>query len=215
MERKCAVCGLVANIDKANSNKIISYKKKFYHYECFSNLCDQKMTSKRTSPSWAEAKAAINDLVEETTKAQQTLIDKDILCRWVMEKYELSLMSNAIYTKFDAIYCGTYSGLAYAITPLELFNEWQYYWEELCGIHKQNRLSGEPAIHYDLAVLLRKNAEYRRIVEKNKIAQELRKQQMEEEALNAIPRIIVRQKTKSKNKIADLYQEMNGGEDNE
>ena len=218
MERKCVGCGNMVVIDKINSHKAIHYKNGFYHYDCFDSLCDKRMTHKSRSiaESWSNNKAMINELVDATTKEQRVIYDKDVFNRWLMQQYRLSFMSNIIYTKLDSVYKGTYNGLAYSIDPSELHSEWQYYWDELCNIRQQKGIIGEPAISYDLVIILSRNAEYRRIKEKEKLAQELRKQQMTEETLvniNAIPQ--VKTKKQSKNKIADLYKEMNGGEGNE
>jgi hypothetical protein len=112
--------------------------------------------------------------------------------------------------KFDDIYNGALKGMAYAIGPNELLAEWQYYWDELCAIRRNKGITGEGAINYDLAVLLGKNAEYRDIKEKERVAREVRKQQEEE---IVIPQM--KTKWQPKNKVADLFKEMNGGENNE
>ena len=216
MERKCAICGDTVVIDKNNSHKAIQYKKKFYHFDCFDNLCNQRSThkSKIVAETWANNKAVINELVDTTTKEQQTLIDKDAFNKWLMQYYSLSFMSKAMYTKLDSVYKGIYNGLAYPIDPLELHNEWKYYWDELCAIRQSKNIMGEQAISYDLVIVLSRNAEYRRIKEKEKLTQELRKQQIENEVLtNIIPQ--TKTKKQSKVKIADLYKEMNGGEGDE
>lgn len=218
MERKCVECGNMVVIDESNSHKTIHYKNGFYHYDCFNSLCDKRIghKSKVVSERWCNVKTTINELVDITTKEQQVIYNKDVLNRWLMQQYDLSFMSNTIYTKLDSVYKGTYSGLAYSIDPLELYNEWKYYWDELRAIRQSKGIIGESAISYDLVIILSRNAEYRRVKEKEKITQELRKQQMVEEALvniNAIPQ--VKTKRQSKSKIADLYKEMNGGEGNE
>ena len=216
MERICAVCGGVVLVDQNNSHKAIQYKKRFYHFDCFDNLCNQRSAhkSKIVAETWINNKTMINELVDATTKAQQMLVHKDAFNRWLMQQYGLSFMSNAMYIKLDSVYKGIYNGLAYPIDPLELHNEWKYYWDELCEIRQSKNTTGERAISYDLVIILSRNAEYRRIKEKEKLAQELRKQQIE----NEIPiNIITQTKTKkqSKVKIADLYKEMNGGEGDE
>ena len=218
MERKCAVCGEMIIIDNDNSCKAIQYKKRFYHYHCFNDLCDKRIAnkSKTVSDSWMNIKSTIDELVDATTKEQQTSINKDALSRWLMQQYGISFMSSSVYTKLDSIYKGVYKGLAYPIDPLELHNEWKYYWDELCSIRKSKGIVGEQAISYDLVIILSRNAEYRRIKEKEKLAQELRKQQMADEhftKINVTPQ--VKTKKQSKTKIADLYKEMNGGEGNE
>jgi uncharacterized protein YdbL (DUF1318 family) len=218
MERKCVECGNMVVIDQTNSHKAIHYKKGFYHYDCFDLLCDKRIAHKnqKISELWTNNKAIINELLEATTKAQQMIYDKDVLNRWLMQQYNISFMHDPMYIKLNSVYKGTYPGLAYPIEPLELHNEWQYYWDELCAIRQSKGIVGESAISYDLVIILSKNAEYRRIKEKEKFAQELRAQQMAEETLasiNIIPQ--VKTKKQSKNKIADLYKEMNGGEGNE
>lgn len=215
MERKCAICEAIIVVDKDNTHRAIQYKKKFYHFDCFVGLCDKRIAhkSKSISESWTNVKLSINELVDATTKEQQTLIDKDALNRWLMQQYGLSLMGNTIYTKLDSVYKGTYHGLAYAISPLELHTEWQYYWDELHSIQRSKGLVGEQAINYALAIVLSRNAEYRRIKEKEKVAQEVRLQQRAEELV--INPSVMKTRRQPKNKIADLYKELNGGENNE
>lgn len=215
MERTCAVCGGTVLIDKDNSNSAIQYKKKFYHFDCFNNLCDQRVASKRKdiSSAWAEVKANIDELVAETTKEQRIQVAKDELSKWLLAHYDVSFLSTRLFMKLNDIYNGTFKGLAYPVGPVELSEEWQYYWNELCSIRRNKGITGESAINYDLTILLSRNAEYRKEKEKEKIAKEIRRQQ-EKEAVN-ININAVKARWQPKNKIADLYKEMNGGEDNE
>ncbi len=213
MERKCTICGDTVLIDKDNSNKAIQYKKKFYHFDCFNDMCDQKIANKRkdVSSAWTDIKANIDELVAETTKEQRLQVVKDELSKWLLAQYDISLLSARTYMKLNDIYSGTFKGLAYPIGPIELFEEWQYYWGELCAIRHNKGIIGEGAINYDLTVLLSRNAEYRKIKEKERVSREVREQQKREE-------FVVQQTTtkwQSKNKIADLFKEMNGGGDNE
>lgn len=183
MERKCTICGGTVLIDKDNSNKAIQYKKKFYHFDCFDDMCDQKIANKRkdVSSAWTEVKASIDELVAETTKEQRLQVAKDELGRWLLAQYDISLLSARTYMKLNDIYNGTFKGLAYPIGPVELSEEWQYYWGELCAIRRNKGIVGEGAINYDLTVLLSRNAEYRKTKEKERVAREVREQQEAEE----------------------------------
>ena len=211
MERKCTICGGTVLIDKDNSNRAIRYKKKFYHFDCFYSMCDQKIANKRkdVSSTWAEIKANIDELVEETTKEQRLHVAKDELSKWLLTHYDISLLSTRTYMKLNDIYNGTFKGLAYPIGPVELFEEWQYYWSELCAIRCNKGITGESAINYDLTILLSRNSEYRKIKEKEKIAKEIIAQQRKEE--QAVNVSTIKPKWQPKNKVADLYKEMNGG----
>ena len=183
MERICAECKNVVLLDKYNSHKAIQYKKKFYHFNCFNELCDKRIAhkSKAISESWTEVKASINQLIDETTKGQQSEIAKDEIAKWMIHKYNISFISSKLYIKLSDIYNGTFRGLAYPIGPIELLEEWQYYWNELRSIRQYKGIVGEQAINYDLTILLNKNAEYRRIKEKERIAREIREQQKVDE----------------------------------
>ena len=215
MERKCAVCGDTVVIDENNSRRAIQYKKKFYHFNCFDNMCDQKTANKRkdVSSAWMEIKATINELVDMTTMEQRLQVVKDELTKWLLAHYSISLISTRVYMKLNDIYNGTFKGLAYPIGPAELSEEWQYYWNELCAIRRNKCIAGESAINYDLTILLSRNAEYRKIKEKERVAREIREQQQKEEMTFNVSAI--KTKWQPKNKVADLFKEMNGGEDNE
>jgi hypothetical protein len=215
MERKCTICGSTVLIDKDNNNRVIQYKKKFYHFDCFDNMCDQKMANKRkdVSSAWAEIKANIDELVAETTREQRLQIAKDELIKWLLVQYDISFLSARLFMKLNDIYNGTFKGLAYPIGPVELSEEWKYYWSELCSIRRNKEIVGESAINYDLTVLLSRNAEYRKTKEKERVAKEVREQQKREETVVNVNAMKTR--WQPKNKVADLYKEMNGGEDNE
>lgn len=215
MERKCTICGGAVLIDKDNSNRAIQYKKKFYHFDCFDSMCDQKIANKRkdVSSAWTEIKANLDELVAETTKEQRLQVAKDELSKWLLTHYDISLLSTRAYMKLNDIYNGTFKGLAYPIDPVELFEEWQYYWSELCAIRRNKGITGESAINYDVTILLSRNSEYRKTKEKEKVAKVVREQQKREETVVNVTAMKTR--WQPKNKVADLYKEMNGGGDNE
>jgi hypothetical protein len=212
MERKCAGCEGIVQIDRNNSNQAIRYKKRFYHFDCFVKLCDEKIANKRTASSWIDVKEHIDDFVKETTKDQQNEIAKDELAQWVASQYGLSCISSRLFMKLNDIYSGTFHGLAYPILPTELLEEWKYFWDELCAIRKYKAIVGEQAVNYDVAILLNRNAEYRKRKQSEQLAREI--QQQQKNSIVVVDTSAITKKTK-KHKIADLYIEMTGGENNE
>lgn len=212
MERKCAGCEGIVQIDRNNSNQAIRYKKRFYHFDCFVKLCDEKIANKRTASSWVDVKEHIDDLVKETTKDQQNEIAKDELAQWVASQYGLSCISSRLFMKLNDIYSGTFHGLAYPILPTELLEEWKYFWDELCAIRRYKTLVGEQAVNYDIAILLNRNAEYRKRKQSEQLAREI--QQQQKNNIVVVDTSAITKKTK-RHKIADLYIEMTGGENNE
>lgn len=212
IERKCAECGNIVQIDKENSHHAIHYKSKFYHFECFGSLCDTKIQSKRTEKSWTVIKNQTDDLVTATTEEQRDIIVRDEMYRWMIHKYNLSFASRRLFIKLASIYDGTYPGLACPISAQELYDEWQFYWQDLCDIRQYKGLVGEQAINYDLGILLSKNSEYRAQKQREIVAREVQKQQREELDVNLE---VLKMRQQPKNKVADLYKEMIGGEGDE
>lgn len=213
MERKCDVCGNKIQIDRNNSNKAIQYKNKFYHYDCFIKFCDEKIATPRTSKNWQKTKEQVDELVEQTTEKQLEIVARDEMYRWVMAQYNLSCMSNRMYTKFASIYDGTYNGLAYPISGKELFDEWKYYHDEIMSLVGAKELVYEAAVNYSIAMLLSKNAEYREMLKRRKVEEEARMVEMRNDDIDSIT-LNAMQKNSNRNtqgnRRAELFKEVMG-----
>ena len=212
MERKCAMCNGIIQIDRNNSNNAIQYKKKFYHYECFHKLCNEKIATPRTSKQWNEVKLHIDELVAQTTKEQADNVIRDELNRWVMARYNLSCISKRLYEKLASVNNGTYKGLAYAISWQELLDEWKYYWDEICGVLRGKELVYEAAVNYSIAILLRKNAEYREILKRREVEEETRKVQRENDIDSVALEMIQKNANRNThgNRRVELFKEVMG-----
>ena len=213
----CSVCKEEVQFDVENSYKIIRYDNKFHHYDCFLNLCSKKKQSrhKGCAQRWAEAEKQIDQLIADTAKRQRDSVFRDKMYWWFVEKYNLSSVTDYFFTKLASIYDGTYTGLAYPISGEELFEEWQYYFDELNEISKNKDMRGEPLMIYHLGILLSRNAEYRDIKKKECLAKEIQKQQQDEVKVNQDTMFVSsRNARQRKNKTADLYKEMVGDENN-
>ena len=215
MERKCAMCNGIIQIDRNNNNNAIQYKKKFYHYECFHKLCNEKIATPRTSKQWNEVKLHIDELVTQTTKEQADNVIRDELNRWVMARYNLSCISKRLYEKLASVNNGTYKGLAYAISWQELLDEWKYYWDEICGVLRGKELVYEAAVNYSIAILLRKNAEYREILKRREVEEEARKVQRENDIDSIALEMIQKNANRNVhgNRRAELFKEVMGDGD--
>ena len=211
----CDVCKEEVKFDVENSDKIIRYNNKFHHHDCFVTLCHTKQQSRNKlyAQRWVEAEQQIDQLIAETTQRQRDLVFRDKMYWWLVDKYNLSSVTNKFFTKLAAIYDGTYVGLAYPISGEELFEEWQYYFDELCNVTKN--LTGELLLNYHVSILLSRNAEYRDIKKKESAAREIQKQQQDEVKVNQDTMFVSsRNARQRKNKTADLYKEMVGDENN-
>ena len=212
MERKCAMCNGIIQIDRNNTNKAIQYKNKFYHYDCFHRLCDEKILSPRASKQWQEVKQQIDELVAQTTKEQADNVARDDLNRWIMSQYNLSYMSQRLYEKLASVNNGTYKGLAYPISWQELLDEWKYYWNGMISVLRGKELVYEAAVNYSIAILLSKNAEYREMIKRKNAEEEARRakrsMEVDDVALEAMQRSSNR--TIQGNRRAELFREVMG-----
>ena len=212
MERKCAMCSGIIQIDKNNTNKAIQYKNKFYHYNCFHKLCDEKITSPHASVQWQEVKQQIDELVAQTTKEQADNVARDDLNKWIMSQYNLSCMSKRLYEKLASVNNGTYKGLAYAISWAELLDEWKYYWGDICGVLRGKELVYEAAVNYSIAILLSKNAEYREMLKRRKVEEEVRRTQSENDIDSVALEMMQSNSNRNTqgNRRAELFKEVMG-----
>ena len=170
MERKCAECKQIIQIDSNNSNRAIMYDKKYYDYECFQALCQRRMKRSNTREQWTAIYNKIDQLVDNTTNYVKELAIKDELFWWICGQYNVSQIDNFTFMKLENIYNGTFKGQAYPIKAQELFDEWKYCIQDLKRARANKTMDGNAEIRYDLSVLLNWNADYRKEMKKKEVA---------------------------------------------
>ena len=94
MERKCAECKQIIQIDSNNSTRAIMYEKKYYDYECFQALCQRRMKRSNTREQWTDIYNKIDQLVDNTTNYVKELAIKDELFWWICGQYNVSQIDN-------------------------------------------------------------------------------------------------------------------------
>lgn len=218
LERKCEFCKEQIPLDKENSIGAIFYDKKYYHENCFIEQCHKKLQSKvKNKLSWQKALNDILKLKKKTQKKVQELVEKDDLYLFILENYHISKINNRQWENLDKIYKGTYPGLLYKIGPVELLEEWRYYMPQLIENRQWKNIIGEQAFAYDMAIILSKNAEYRELMAKQKI-----KEQIKEAEKNVVPDVdynamtLIQQNTQKQrrnNRRSELFKEVMGNGD--
>ena len=90
MKRKCTECGDYMIFNKDNTNNVIRFEKKYYHHDCFLNMCKRKSEKTNASPKWSKALASIDKIKQETKNYFDSNNDspKDILYRFILSNYE-------------------------------------------------------------------------------------------------------------------------------
>lgn len=211
MERKCAECKQIIQIDSNNSNRAIMYEKKYYDYECFQALCQRRMKRSNTREQWTAIYSNIDRLVDNTTNYIKELATKDELFWWICGQYNVSQVDNFTFMKLENIYNGTTKGQAYPIKPPELFAQWKYCINDLRRARANKTMDGNAEIRYDLSVLLAWNADYRKAIKKREAEKEQEKIEIENRSKIDCAKVYNRN-SKSNNEpdILDMFNEIFG-----
>ena len=206
--------------DKDNAEGIVYFEEKYYHKQCFVQMCNSRIGNKRFKKhNWQEVLDNIESLQQDAKERMKVAIDKDNVYRFILDNYRVSYVNSFTFKKLDEIYNGTYKGLAYPIGPEELLDEWKFYYPQLMEIRKYKSMDREQAVSYDLAVLLGKSAEYREYIERKKSEEQARVSQrtseckIDEKAMEAIQKSVSSQRQQASSRTADLFREVMGNGD--
>lgn len=174
LTRKCAFCGKDIVITR-NNMRMISYKNRSYHTECFKTMCNGRvLKNNRYSPMYSEALQNIAQLEKETKKKLMNRFVQDDLNVYLLDKYEVCVLGNRFWEYIKDIQKGKYRGKRCAPVDLEiLFDMWKDYQKELDKTNAWNRhngkvLEGEARAFYDLAILMNHYVKHAKKVEKAK-----------------------------------------------
>ena len=222
LTKNCGYSSCKENVvlNKDNVDGIVYFEEKYYHKQCFVQMCNSRIGNKRFKKyNWQEVLDSIEHLQQDAKERMKAAIDKDNVYRFILDNYRVSCVNSFTFKKLDEIYNGTYKGLAYPIGPEELLDEWKFYYPQLIEIRKHKSMDKEQAVSYDLAVLLGKNLEYREHIERKKseeqarVAQRTSEYEIDEKAMEAIQRSVSSQRQKASSRTADLFQEVMGNGD--
>lgn len=174
IKRKC-ICGKPIVITRQNVDSIIYINKKYYHSECFTNMCKGKLNNtKAKKEKWLELLENIDEIKADSRKALQNLLDKDAVCKYIIETYEISIIPTVVFHKLAAIYSGSYKGMAVSIPPSQLLDMWKRKMPYLEKVFNRNKSIGKEfdkaqRINYDLSILINKYDSYLEWREKQKL----------------------------------------------
>ena len=222
LTKNCGYSSCKENVvlNKDNADGIVYFEEKYYHKQCFVQMCNSRIGNKRFKKyNWQEVLDSIESLEQDAKERMKAAIDKDNVYRFILDNYRVSYVNSFTFKKLDEIYNGTYKGLAYPIGPEELLDEWKFYYPQLIEIRKYKSMDREQAVSYDLAVLLGKSAEYREYIERKKSEEQARVLQrtseckIDEKAMEAIQKSVSSQRQQASSRTADLFREVMGNGD--
>lgn len=208
---KCNWCANEIVPTRTNENGVIYYDKLYYHHDCFIAKCEEKLQEKRTKKAkWKSALENIEQWQNDAGMAIKERFARDDVYNFIITHYRISNVNNSLFTRINAIYDGTYNGLAYPIGPEELLAEWEYYMNYLRNARKGKDMTDTQAVPYDLAVLLSKNTEYREMVNRKKLEEQVKEAQKSKEPDVDLSKL--QQQSNGNKRLASLYEEFMGGD---
>lgn len=179
--RKCKECNKDIDMTLENIENIIYFDKKYYHLECFIQMCEKKSQSKRCSKKWAEALLDLDGIKRDSKEFISNVIYKDLIYDFMLKNYDLKVIPNIVFQKLDAFYSGQFKGLSQPIKPEELYEMWITKMNYLNKVNVRNMqlgksIEGGSRIKYDLSILLNKYDDYLSWKKKQKTNKEVKKQ---------------------------------------
>jgi hypothetical protein len=149
-------------------------KDYYYHFDCFVNSL---MDKKRNQPTKEEAIQIAKQLKEESKDRVRDIIAKNHLYQWLQKQYDVVVIPSYFFTKMEAVFAGTYKGMARGIPAEDMFDIWTRKWNDLVktyawNVSKGNNMDGVSRLNYDLAIVLSKASSYYEWKEQQKTVKE-------------------------------------------
>lgn len=164
VKRKCAHCEEIICTDYDNLNGILKYDNKYYHTNCFKELCSTKLMSKRCKKEkWETALNNIGKLESQTKNGLCDNMYESMLVSYLIDNYKISKASNRFYITIHELSSGKYRGkICKPISTKLLFNAWKWAQSNLDNISKYNKSNNKgptndvDRVLYDLAIVIDK-----------------------------------------------------------
>lgn len=188
VQRKCKACKNPIEIHRSNIRGVVYFKNFYYHSECFCDLAQQKIQSKRGNPQeWKEALENLSDLEKRTKELLTVRLPRqdatDALNVYLLSQYNVTTMPKRFWQTVSDLNNGIYKQKrCKKISTETLLGAWQWGQRNLNDIDKRNKANHKgPAddnqrISYDLAILIKKIPDYLAAKAKREAAQEVAKE---------------------------------------
>lgn len=166
--RKCEDCKKDIVIDINNINDVVSFKKKYYHLNCFCQLANKKaQSSHKKTNDWEYALEHIEEFEQEAKDRLQLPIVRDSLSFYLRQNYNVTVVPDRFWLTVTSLSKGNYKKKKCNPVPVKLLLEvWKWGQPKLNKIAKDNKqnhkgpTNDEERIMYDLAILVRKIPNY-------------------------------------------------------
>lgn len=165
----CNRCKVDIEIDRKNSCGAVFFKKRYYHQNCFCELCREKASSNRSLLSWQEILDDISVYQNDVIPNINYRFAKDDLNEWILNHYDVKKLPNRFWNVVADLENGT--GCNPVPTKL-LFETWRWGQKKLDAINRKNRIAKKgpttdaQRVNYDLAIVLKHVPDYEKYLAK-------------------------------------------------
>ena len=177
--RKCGKCGEKITIDRQSLNNIVYYQNKFYHIDCFVEKANQGMDSTRYAAHWQEILNRLPEFQAEAKRRLEHYMIRDEFNDYLLANYDVYAVSERFWNIAEDISNGIYKRKkCKAIDMQTLMDAWKWGQKKLDKIAANNKAKNkgpqndEQRLNYDLAIILQHIGDYKKHVEKEKVARE-------------------------------------------
>lgn len=177
--RKCGKCGEKITIDRQSLNNIIYYQNKFYHIDCFVEKVNQGMQSKRYAKHWQEILNRLPEFQAEAKRRLEHCMIRDEFNDYLLANYDVCVVTEWFWNIVEDIGNGNYKRKkCKAVDMQTLMDTWKWGQERLNNIAASNRKkktgpkTDAERLNYDLAIIFNHVNDYKKHVEKEKVARE-------------------------------------------
>ena len=218
IKRKCSCCGEDFYISKDNIDDAIYYDKKTYHSSCFINICNKRSQMKRedVSQKWTWILNHLDSIKQESYEHLKLAVIKEDVFNFIKDTYDITIIPTTVWQKLSNIYNGTFKGMTYGIPPEHLLDMWERKIDMLNGIANRNNTKGrtmnvDQRINYDLSVLVNKYDSYLKWLEKQKILEEEKEIEKNENIVGkTIGYVVQKAEKNNSDDISDLVDDIFG-----
>lgn len=222
IERKCAKCKGAIVIERGDISDVVYHEKKYYHENCFCELCNKRIASKRGNPAaWQDALDSLWELEAETRKMLEHYWAKDDLNNWLLEHYDIAMVPSYFWQLISDLENGKYKNRkCKPVDIATLYSMWRWGQKHLDKIainNKSNRKgpnNDNDRLRYDLAVLISHAEDFKKHQNKVKAekaeAQAAAKKEDKSIDYSSINKIKEIEKKQKEDDISDILDEIFG-----
>lgn len=218
IKRKCDKCKKEIIIERSNMRGPVLYKGKYYHSNCFCELCEEKKaTSKRSLLFWQNALDNIEQCKDDAIEKSEYQFAKDDLNEWILNHYDVITLPSRFWNVVADLESGTYNKKKCSHVPTKLlFNAWRWGQHNLDSINRKNKMNktgprtDAERINYDLAIILKHIPDYIKAKAKQDAEEAERQAQAKEVVKINYNNIAIKSESNSNvlDDISDLLDEM-------